>query len=74
MKNKILLEIEEFLQTNKETFLAIGAAIIFFVLPMIAFGVEKTIIGIAKVIGLVVWCGVFAFLLHFVLFKLFDKF
>ena len=74
MKNKILLEIEEFLQTNKEILLVALSVIIFFALPMIVFGVEKTIIGMAKVIGVVVWCGVFAFLLHFVLFKLFDKF
>ena len=73
MKNKVLLKSEDFLQTNKNVLLVILSAIILFVLPMIVFGVEKAIIGMAKVIGIVVWCGALAFFLHFVLWEFFDK-
>ena len=72
MKNKILLKIEKFLQTNKNVLLVILSAIILFVLPMIVFGVKQTIIGVAMLIGTVIWCGVFCFLLRYALYKIFN--
>lgn len=64
MKNKNWLKIKEFLQTNKKVLLLILAVIFFFVLPMIAFGVKKAIVGVAIIIGVSVWCNIFFFLLY----------
>ena len=70
--NKILLKIEEFLQTNKNVLLLMLAVTFFLTLPMFVFGVKKTIIGEAMLIGTVIWCGIFIFLLRYVLYKIFD--
>ena len=72
MKNKILLKIEEFLQTNKNVLLLMLAVTLFVTLPMFVFGVKQTIIGGAMLIGTVIWCGVFCFLLRYALYKIFN--
>ena len=72
MKNKILLKIEEFLQTNKNVLLLMLAVTLLVTLPMFVFGVKQTIIGGAMLIGTVIWCGVFTFLLRYALYKIFN--
>ena len=74
MKNKILLKIEEFLQTNKNVLLLILSAIILLVLPMFVFGVKETVVGAVILIGTVFWLTVLIFLLHYVFEKITDIF